>query len=307
MATIDSLAAETLCKIMEMLKERSPRWDGIPSPKGHPIPGRQLEASDTANLRTILDAFPSPATLTHLSIGTDDFSSLEHIITLLGHPTLTLLARLDLPSLPAIAPIEQASAVAAMGKACEDRGIRWSMGGTDMRMRVRHSKVAGDVTGIEVSPLSPPASLDQFLGEPTWLVDALTCVQNAEAKAETVQEDVKDQALAEIARRYSTLIRNITTCERELKVRAPGTKALIAYHIDNLLHQHSNYKPARAAYGASLRLLEEACDIYSDNEALRAVLQEAQRRQDLRSLEDEEEEYEEEEEECDEEVCAGME
>ncbi|KAL8290291.1 hypothetical protein RQP46_003230 [Phenoliferia psychrophenolica] len=70
-----------------------------------------LEASDTAELRTILDAFPTPATLTHLSIGTSEFSSLEHIRNLLDHP---------------------AAGVAAMATACEERGIRWSMGGIEV-------------------------------------------------------------------------------------------------------------------------------------------------------------------------------
>ncbi|KAL8290273.1 hypothetical protein RQP46_003212 [Phenoliferia psychrophenolica] len=181
MATIESLANETLCKIISMLKEPSlspwqvnfglnvPRNDDLlaaalvcsrwtdPAQRAlcdtikidlrrDPLklqqlrdsssffwhgfnPNYPLKASDTANLPTILDAFPSPATLTHLSIGTDDFSSLEHIIPVLGHPTLALLTKLDLPKLPVIAPIEQASTLAAMAKACEDHGIRWSMGG----------------------------------------------------------------------------------------------------------------------------------------------------------------------------------
>ncbi|KAL8290259.1 hypothetical protein RQP46_003198 [Phenoliferia psychrophenolica] len=91
-----------------------------------------LKADDTEHLGTILDAFPSPATLRHLSIGTDDFSSLQHIIEILSHPTLALLTELDFPSLPASGPIDQASAVDAMGKACEDRGIRWSMGSKEV-------------------------------------------------------------------------------------------------------------------------------------------------------------------------------
>ncbi|KAL8290292.1 hypothetical protein RQP46_003231 [Phenoliferia psychrophenolica] len=90
MATIDSLANETLIDIMEMLKEPFPTWD-----KRDPTPGR-------------------------------------HITEILSHPSLTLLNKLDLPSLPTAAPIEQASAVAAMAKACEERGIQWSMGGRKM-------------------------------------------------------------------------------------------------------------------------------------------------------------------------------
>ncbi|KAL8277883.1 hypothetical protein RQP46_009702 [Phenoliferia psychrophenolica] len=81
------------------------------------------------HLRTILDAFPSPATLTHLGIGTDDLFSLEHITPLLGHPTLTLLSKLDLPSPLSLAPAEEVLNIAAMAKACEDRGIQLSMGG----------------------------------------------------------------------------------------------------------------------------------------------------------------------------------
>ncbi|KAL8290274.1 hypothetical protein RQP46_003213 [Phenoliferia psychrophenolica] len=183
MATIDSLANETLCKIMGMLKNPLPGWDdeadsllgrydalraaalvcsrwrdpaqralfdevqvcalyqnriqqllATPRPPRHRTRAlRQASqclgiSADTEHLRTILDAFPSPATLTHLSFGTDDFSSLEHIIPILGHPTLALLTKLDFPSLLASAPIERASAVAAMAKACEDRGVQWSMG-----------------------------------------------------------------------------------------------------------------------------------------------------------------------------------
>ncbi|KAL8277887.1 hypothetical protein RQP46_009706 [Phenoliferia psychrophenolica] len=91
-----------------------------------------LRIYDVEDLRTILDAFPSPATLLHLSIGIDNFSSLEHIITLLGHPTLSLITNLDLPVLPvlpSLAPAEEASVVVAMAQACQDRGIQWSMGG----------------------------------------------------------------------------------------------------------------------------------------------------------------------------------
>ncbi|KAL8277882.1 hypothetical protein RQP46_009701 [Phenoliferia psychrophenolica] len=90
----------------------------------------QLRANDVKNLRTILDAFPFPATLTHLSIGTDDFSSLEHILLLLEHPILALLTKLDFPSFPDFTPsLQVLAAVALMAKACEDRGIQWSMGG----------------------------------------------------------------------------------------------------------------------------------------------------------------------------------
>ncbi|KAL8277890.1 hypothetical protein RQP46_009709 [Phenoliferia psychrophenolica] len=88
-----------------------------------------LKAPDVENLRTILDAFPSPATLRHLSIGTNDFSSLKHITEHLVHPTLTLLTNLDLPSLSSSTTAEEASDVAAIAKACEDRGIQWSIGG----------------------------------------------------------------------------------------------------------------------------------------------------------------------------------
>ncbi|KAL8277859.1 hypothetical protein RQP46_009678 [Phenoliferia psychrophenolica] len=101
---------------------RSFSWNGL---------GRfhRLTADHTADLGTILDAFPSPATLTHLSIGTDDFSSLHHVTPLLSHPTLGLLTKLDLPSLPSPTPAEEASVVAALAKACEEHGIQWSMGG----------------------------------------------------------------------------------------------------------------------------------------------------------------------------------
>ncbi|KAL8277921.1 hypothetical protein RQP46_009740 [Phenoliferia psychrophenolica] len=202
MATIDSLANETLCKIMGMLKEPLLEWslslppgrynalraaalvcsrwrdpaqralyDEVEISDRYPLRAerfftfiveadsqrvlascldifptfralksfswngyddlRPLKASDLENLHTILDAFPSPATLTHLSIGTNDFSSFEHITPLLRHPTLSLLTKLDFPFLPASAPIEQASAVAAMAKACEDRNICLSMGGAE--------------------------------------------------------------------------------------------------------------------------------------------------------------------------------
>ncbi|KAL8277861.1 hypothetical protein RQP46_009680 [Phenoliferia psychrophenolica] len=101
---------------------RSFSWNGL---------GRfdPLTADHTGNLGTILDAFPSPATLTHLSVGTEDFFSLAHITPLLSHPTLALLTKLDLPSLPSSTPAEQASDVAAMAKACEERGIQWTVGG----------------------------------------------------------------------------------------------------------------------------------------------------------------------------------
>ncbi|KAL8277881.1 hypothetical protein RQP46_009700 [Phenoliferia psychrophenolica] len=62
-------------------------------------------------------------------IGTDDFSSLYHILPLLGHPILAHLTKLDFPSLPLSTPAEHSSGVAAMAKACEDRGIQCSMGG----------------------------------------------------------------------------------------------------------------------------------------------------------------------------------
>ncbi|KAL8277925.1 hypothetical protein RQP46_009744 [Phenoliferia psychrophenolica] len=97
---------------------RSFSWHGYYS-------GDPLRASDTANFRTILDAFPSPATLTHLSIDTGDVYSLEHIVELLGHPTLALLTKIDFPSLPRPTPLRWASAVATMTKACEERGIQW--------------------------------------------------------------------------------------------------------------------------------------------------------------------------------------
>ncbi|KAL8290275.1 hypothetical protein RQP46_003214 [Phenoliferia psychrophenolica] len=86
----------------------------------------------TAKLRPSLDAFPSPATLTHLSIGTTYFSSLDHISTLLDHPTLSLLTKVDLPYLPSSTPAKDARYVAAMAKACEDRGIRLSMRGREV-------------------------------------------------------------------------------------------------------------------------------------------------------------------------------
>ncbi|KAL8277858.1 hypothetical protein RQP46_009677 [Phenoliferia psychrophenolica] len=117
---------ESCLDIFPILKSlQSLSWNGL----GRFYP---LTADHTANLGTILDAFPSPATLTHLSIGTEDFSSLHHITPFLSHPTLALLAKLDLPFLPSSTPAEQASDVAAMAKACEERGIQWSMGGVAM-------------------------------------------------------------------------------------------------------------------------------------------------------------------------------
>ncbi|KAL8277900.1 hypothetical protein RQP46_009719 [Phenoliferia psychrophenolica] len=90
-----------------------------------------LKTPDVENLhlRTILDAFPSPATLLHLSIGIDSFYSLDHIVAILGHPTLKLLTSLDLPFLTSSTTAEEASKVAAMAKACEDYELQWSMGG----------------------------------------------------------------------------------------------------------------------------------------------------------------------------------
>lgn len=94
------------------------------------VPGLP-DGPDLAKLPAILDALPSPATLSHLSIDTSEYSSLEHISTLLGHPKLASLKMLSFPSLNATPSwpwhlflID----IAAMAKACEAHGIRCSMG-----------------------------------------------------------------------------------------------------------------------------------------------------------------------------------
>ncbi|KAL8290270.1 hypothetical protein RQP46_003209 [Phenoliferia psychrophenolica] len=125
--------------ILETYLDTFPIFEALNSFSWHGYnPAYPLAASDNARLRTLLDAFPSPATLTHLSIGTNDFTFLKHIVALLEHPTLALLTNLDFPLLPATAPIdiEQPSArskVDAMAKACKERGIQLSMEGIEAR------------------------------------------------------------------------------------------------------------------------------------------------------------------------------
>ncbi|KAL8277850.1 hypothetical protein RQP46_009669 [Phenoliferia psychrophenolica] len=88
--------------------------------------GTQFRGTDLNELPSILDAFPSPATLHHFSIATDDFTILGLVIILLENPALALLTKLEFPFLsptPPLPPIAD-----ELREACESRGIRLILG-----------------------------------------------------------------------------------------------------------------------------------------------------------------------------------
>lgn len=94
-------------------------WNG-------PLSGYPLKTAATETIQSIIEAFPPPATLRHLSVGTNDLSSLELIVSLLPHPTLSLLINLELPCLPA--PTPPPAIADELADACKSRGIRLKIG-----------------------------------------------------------------------------------------------------------------------------------------------------------------------------------
>ncbi|KAL8286823.1 hypothetical protein RQP46_004351 [Phenoliferia psychrophenolica] len=91
-----------------------------------------------------LDALPSTPTLRHLSIGTSDFSFIEHTITkFLEHPSLSLITKLDFPEISSRMLVGRALLVVLMTEACLERGIQWSMGGLEMTLLRANSIASG--------------------------------------------------------------------------------------------------------------------------------------------------------------------